>query len=163
MRAPHRIQVKQVQEIASLLIPLRDCQVLLPNVSVAEIVPVSQVVPVNGAPEWYLGNCIWREQKVPVISFEAINGEEKAIVNQRTRFAVLNSTGLSDDLPFMAIVTQGIPRLARVNEEEISRREEDCKPFELMCVSWAGEDAIIPDLGRLEQAFLDLRASNALY
>lgn len=159
MRAPHRIQVKQVQEIASLLIPLRDRLLLLPNVSVAEIVPVSQVSPVNDVPEWYLGNCVWREQKVPIISFEALNGEEKANVNQRTRFAVLNSTGLSDDLPFIAIVTQGIPRLARVSEEEISRREEACKPFELMCVSWAGEDAIIPDLGRMEQAFLNLRAS----
>lgn len=156
MRAPQRIQAKQIQEVASLLIPLRNRLLLLPNVSVAEIVPISQVSSVADAPVWYLGNCTWREQKVPVISFEALNGEEKANSNQRTRFAVLNTTGLSDDLPFIAIVTQGIPRLARVNEEEISERDGDNKPFELMQVSWAGEDAVIPNLEKMERAFLDL-------
>lgn len=162
MRAPQRIESKKVLEIASLLIPLRDRLLLVPNVSVAEIVPVSQVYPVSGVPNWYLGNCIWREQKVPLLSFEVLNGEAKAGVNNRTRFAVLNSTGLSDDLPFLAIITQGIPRLARVNEEEISERDADRKPFELMHVSWAGEDAIIPDITGMEQAFLDLRAHNNL-
>lgn len=159
MRAPHRIESKRVQEIASLLIPLRDRLILLPNVSVAEIAPISEVTPQENAPHWYLGDFIWREERVPLLSFEVLNGEPKDGVHQRTRFAVLNSTGLSDDLPFFAIVTQGIPRLARVNEEEIRERDGDKKPFELMYVSWAGEDAVIPDIGRMEQALLDYRKS----
>ncbi len=161
MRAPQRLE-KKIQEIASLLVPLHDCLLLLPNVSVAEIVPISQVSPVEGAPDWYLGTCIWREQKVPVLSYEALNGEPKAGFSSRARFAVLNSTGISDELPFIAIVTQGLPRLARVNEEEIREREGDKKPFELMYVSWAGEDAVIPDVSRIEQTLLDYRASTGL-
>jgi chemosensory pili system protein ChpC len=160
MRAPQRIEAKKVQEIASLLIPLREQLLLLPNVSVAEIVPVSQVTSVADAPEWYLGNCIWREQQVPLISFEALTGGAKAGSSNRTRFAVLNCTGLSDDLPFIAIVAQGLPRLARVNEEEISERETDRKPYEFMHVAWAGEEATIPDLSAIEQAFLDYRANS---
>jgi chemosensory pili system protein ChpC len=155
MRAPQRIE-KKVQEVASLLIPIQGRLLLAPNVTVAEIVPVSQVIPVADAPAWYLGNCSWREQTIPLLSFEVINGEDKPGVSSRSRFAVLNTTGVNESLPFIAILTQGLPRLARVTEEEITEREDaDNKPFELMHVSWAGEEAVIPHVEALERAFLD--------
>lgn len=155
MRAPQRIE-KKVEEVASLLIPFHEHQLLVPNVTVAEIVPISQIMPVENSPEWYLGNCIWREQTIPVFSYEVMNGEAKPGFAARSRFAVFNTTGLHESLPFMAFVTQGLPRLARVNEEEISQREDmDNKPFELMHVTWAGEEAIIPNVEALERHFLD--------
>lgn len=155
MRAPQRIE-KKVQEVASLLIPIQGRLLLAPNVTVAEIVPVSQVIPVQDAPVWYLGNCAWREQTIPLLSFEVMNGEEKPGVASRSRFAVLNTTGVNESLPFIAILTQGLPRLARVTEEEITQREDaDNKPYELMHVSWAGEEAVIPDVEAIERAFLD--------
>lgn len=155
MRAPQRIE-KKIEEVASLLIPLQGRQLLAPNVTIAEIVPVSQVVPVQGAPAWYLGNCSWREQTIPLLAFEVLNGEDKPGVSSRSRFAVINTTGVNESLPFIAIITQGLPRLARVTEEEITEREDaDKKPFELMHVSWAGEEAVIPDVEAMERAFLD--------
>ncbi len=155
MRAPQRIE-KKIEEVASLLIPLQGRMLLAPNVTVAEIVPVSQVIPVQDAPAWYLGNCSWREQTIPLLSFEVMNGEENPGVVSRSRFAVINTTGLHDALPFIAILTQGLPRLARVTEEEITEREDaDKKPFELMHVSWAGEEAVIPNVEAMERAFLE--------
>ncbi|MEN0038195.1 MAG: chemotaxis protein CheW [Cellvibrio sp.] len=155
MRAPQRIE-KKVQEVASLLIPIQGRLLLAPNVTVAEIVPVSQVIPVQDAPAWYLGNCAWREQTIPLLSFEVMNGEDKPGVASRSRFAVLNTTGINESLPFIAILTQGLPRLARVTEEEITQREDaDNKPYELMHVSWAGEEAVIPDVEAIERAFLE--------
>jgi len=155
MRAPQRIE-KKVQEVASLLIPIQGRLLLAPNVTVAEIVPVSQVVPIDDAPAWYLGNCSWREQTIPLLSFEVMNGEDKPGVSSRSRFAVLNTTGVNESLPFIAILTQGLPRLARVTEEEITEREDaDNKTYELMHVSWAGEEALIPHVEAMERAFLD--------
>jgi chemosensory pili system protein ChpC len=161
MRAPQRIE-KKIEEVASLLIPLQGRMLLAPNVTIAEIVPVAQVIPVENAPAWYLGNCTWREQTIPLLSFEVMNGEEKPGVAQRSRFAVINTTGVNESLPFIAILTQGLPRLARVTEEEITEREDaDNKPFELMHVSWAGEEAVIPNVEAMERAFLDyLRFDN---
>lgn len=160
MKAPQRIE-KKIQEVASLLIPLHERLMLVPNVTVAEIVPVSPVNPVPHAPDWYMGNCMWRELTIPLLSFEALNGENKPDYNSRSRFAVLNTTGINESLPFIAILTQGIPRLARVNEEEISEREDvDRKPFELMHVSWAGEEAVIPDVAALERKFLEYLRHN---
>lgn len=155
MRAPQRIE-KKIQEVASLLIPIQGRLLLAPNVTVAEIVPVSQVIPVQDSPDWYLGNCSWREQTIPLLSFEVLNGEDKPGVASRSRFAVLNTTGVNESLPFIAILTQGLPRLARVTEEEITEREDaDNKPYELMHVSWAGEEAVIPHVEAMERAFLD--------
>jgi len=155
MRAPQRIE-KKIQEVASLLIPIQGRLLLVPNVTVAEIVPVSQVITIQGAPAWYLGNCSWREQTIPLLSFEVMNGEIKPGVSTRSRFAVLNTTGVNESLPFIAILSQGLPRLARVTEEEITEREDaDHKAYELMHVSWAGEEAVIPHVEAMERAFLD--------
>jgi len=72
------------------------------------------------------------------------------------RLAVLNSTGVHDDLPFIALMTRGLPRLARVNEEEITSRDQDeRKALDLLAVSWAGEDAVIPDIQALEKSVLE--------
>jgi chemosensory pili system protein ChpC len=155
MRAPQRIE-KKAAEVASLLIPMQDGVLLLPNVSVAEIVPISRVVPQENAPEWYLGNCDWREQTIPLLSYEVLNGDPKVGVNSRSRIAVLNTTGLNESLPFIAILTQGLPRLARVTEDELTQRDDsDNKAVELMHVSWAGEEAVIPDITAIEQTFLN--------
>jgi chemosensory pili system protein ChpC len=161
MRAPKRIEHKLIQEVASLLIPLHGHTILLPNVTVAEIVPVSQVQLVNDAPLWYIGNCEWRELTVPVLSLETLNGEGKPGINARARFAVLNTTGMHNDLPFIAILTQGLPRLARVNEDEISQlTDAENRPYDLMHVSWAGEQTVIPNIAAIEQTFLEYLHNN---
>lgn len=156
MRAPQRIEPKKIQEVASLLIPLQGQSILLPNVTVAEIIPVSQVQPVENAPAWYLGNFQWRELTVPLLSLEVLNGEAVPQIHNRARFAVLNTTGLHGDLAFIALLTQGLPRLARVSEDEISEREDaENRPYDLMHVSWAGEYTLIPDVTAIEQKFLE--------
>lgn len=161
MRAPKRIEQKKIQEVASLLIPLQGQSILLPNVTVAEIVPISRVQLVQNAPQWYIGNCQWRELTVPVLSLETLNGDAHPGLNARARFAVLNTTGIHDDLPFIAIVTQGLPRLARVSEDEISELEDaENRPYDLMHVSWAGEQTIIPNITAIENAFLEYLHSN---
>jgi chemosensory pili system protein ChpC len=161
MRAPKRIEQKKIQEVASLLIPLQGQSILLPNVTVAEIIPSSPVQSIENAPLWYLGNFQWRELTVPLLSLEALNGEAIPSIHARARFAVLNTTGLHNDLPFIAILTQGLPRLARVNEDEISAREDaENRRYDLMHVSWAGEYTLIPDITAIEQTFLEYLHSN---
>lgn len=150
-----------LQEVASLLIPLHGQSMLLPNVTVAEIVPVSQVQQVQDAPSWYLGNCLWRELTVPLLSLEALNGEQMPGINTRSRFAVLNTTGVHEHLPFIALLTQGLPRLARVSEDEISEREDTRRgDYDLMQVSWAGEQAVIPNINAIEHTFLEYLTNN---
>tara|TARA_B100000809_G_C15140282_1_gene532884 strand:- start:4384 stop:4863 length:480 start_codon:yes stop_codon:yes gene_type:complete len=157
MALPEQIDNSNPSEIACLMVPVSERMLLVPSTSVAEIVPFSAVSRVADSPDWLLGNYHWRELKVPLISFEQINGEGRPDLHSRCRVAVLNNTGQSDSLPFIAIITQGIPRLARVTEDEIQQLESstDKKPFELMRVSLAGEEAVVPDIEGMEKAYLD--------
>lgn len=160
MRAQPQIEKPKSQDVASLLIPLEGRLLLAPNVSVAEIVPLGPIEPVSEAPDWFLGFYSWRDLQVPLLSFEALNGEARPQAGARARIAVFNGTGVSEDLPFLAILAQGLPRLARVSAEEIQEREGvETKAFELMPVSWAGEQAVIPDVPRIEQALVDFLES----
>ncbi|MFL0796276.1 MAG: chemotaxis protein CheW [Cellvibrionaceae bacterium] len=142
-------------EIASLLLPISGVKLLLPTTSVAEVVPYVSPVKDREGPNWYLGDFLWRELEVPVISLELFNGEEFSGPQSRSRLAVLNNTGVSEKLPFIAIVSQDFPRLTRVKEDEISQREAEPKEGNLMAVSASGETAIIPNIGAIERAYAD--------
>lgn len=156
MRAPKSVEPKKIEEVACLLMPLQGQSILLPNVTVAEIIPVAALQPIENAPKWYLGNCQWRDLTVPVLSIEVLNGEAAPSIHSRARFAVLNTTGLNTDLSFMAILTQGLPRLARVSADEISQRDQEpSRAYDLMQVSWAGEYTVIPNIVAIEQTFLE--------
>lgn len=156
MKAPQLTDTSDIQEVASLLIPLERQVLLVPNVSVAEIVPVGRIDNVSGSPDWYLGDYHWRDLTIPLASFECLNGQSRPTPGNYARVAVFNTTGVSEHIHFMALMAQGLPRLARVTREELRVRDGDPEnPYELMRVSWAGEEAVIPDVPGIEQRVLD--------
>jgi len=146
---------ENVDEIPCLLLPLVDMTLLVPTVTVAEMAPMRPVQSVENFPDWLIGFYEWRQIKVPVISYETINGGARHPLNPNGRMAVLNGTGVDKNLPFIAVPTQGIPRMARVCEPDISENQEQSKrTFDLMQVKIGVEQFAIPDLAALEHAYL---------
>lgn len=139
--------------LACVLIPVQQGTLLLPNVSVAEIVDYAQPTSVNDAPAWLIGQLNWRGLTVPVVSYDAANGGATTLPdNHRGRIAVLNTIGASHDkLPFIALVTQGIPRQAKIEEAALSPVEGETGPADLLLVDFEGEPTTIPNLDYLEQ------------
>ena len=147
--------------VPSLMIPLANRTLLVPTVTVAEMVPYSQAEAVDGGPDWLLGNFFWRDLKVPLLSFEVLNGEALPEIQPKSRVAVFNNTGVSEQLPFIAIATQGIPKLARVSAGDISVNEdESAKPFDRLHVTLNGEGLLIPDITALENVYLEWSGSH---
>lgn len=146
-----------INEIPSILIPVAMKQLLLPTVSVAEMIPFQAPQPDSSIspkdqPGWFLGNLYWRGVKVPMFSFEAMNGESLAAIKPDTQVVILNSMGISPKAPFLCFPTQGIPHLSRVVASEISEIPGAVlHPCDLMQVAIAGSQAIIPNLEKLEQ------------
>ena len=150
------LENQQVSEVASLMIPITDRLLLVPTVTVAEMIPYQEPMHHPEAPDLYLGDVGWREQQVPLISFELINGEPKPNYGAGCRIDVLNNTCVNEKLPFLGIAAQGIPRLSRVKAEEIQEIEgKNLKRYELMAVSHAGESVMIPDVSALEQTLTE--------
>ncbi len=144
------------QLLPCVMIPMIDRQLLLPNVSIAEVVDYAGSQPDADAPDWLVGRLDWRGLDLPVLSYDAANGG-RAVLPQgnRGRIVVLNTIGrYHSELPFMAIVTQGIPSQARLTEDQIRPIEAETGPADLMVVDVDGHTAHIPNLEYLESLAL---------
>ncbi len=138
--------------IACLYLPVHQQQLLLPNVSVAEVVGYQTPKVPNGRPDYFLGYVSWRGIDIPVISYELANEQNSLKAAANARIVVINSIGdHHEDLPFFAIVTQGIPRLVKVASDLIKPVKGKNDKAELTTVKLDGEEAVIPDLSYLEK------------
>jgi chemosensory pili system protein ChpC len=147
-----------VPQIPCLLLPLHGRTLLVPTVTVAEMVPMAPCQREEGLPDWSLGTFEWRGRQVPLVSFEHLSGDPVTELAPKGRFAVLNNTGLSDDLPFIAVPTRAIPRMARIAPDDIKENPGSLKkPCELMRVKVGMEELAIPDVSALEKAYLEYR------
>ena len=145
-------------DIPCLMLPMGEHQMLAPTVSIAEIVSYQKPSATKDAPHWLLGRVEWRKQQLPLLSLDVLRGEMQPELTSRSRLAVFNNTGVSEDLPFFAVVTQGIPRLTRVLEDSLSEITDQRRlPFERMRVQVEGEVCSIPDVAAMEQLILDHR------
>jgi len=145
----------EVSEVASLLIPLHEKQLVLPNVTVAEIIPYRQPKPIGDSTPWLLGQMEWRNTFIPVLSYELLNGGGLPPIDADARFAVINGCGTSRNLPFYAVLIQGIPRLLHVSEQDVVEVEAmRSAEYDQCAVSLFGEQAMIPDLDRIEHELL---------
>lgn len=147
----------QINQIATLLIPVSGKLLVLPNVAVAEVIPYREPTREEDVPNWYLGRIEWRAVDVPVVSFEAINDEPFATQSRNRRIAILNNVTGDQNLPFCGIVTEGLPRLMRVMSDEIVEDADAMRgPAETLRVFVSGERAAIPDIAFLQQRILEL-------
>jgi chemosensory pili system protein ChpC len=137
--------------IASLYLPVSNKQLLLPNVSVAEVVTYQEPKKLNDAPEYFLGMVHWRGIDIPVVSYELANGLTLNDTTKNARIAVINTIGKHKDaFPFFAIITQGLPRLVKVSDDIIKKTKHKVGVADAALIKVDGEDAIIPNLDYLE-------------
>lgn len=114
---------KQAGQIRSVLIPVTGRRVLLPNATVAEVITFATPDPIDGAPDWFFGRVVWRGWRVPVFSLAMLGGWAERESEAGAKLAVLKGVSSNKDMPFMAMVTQGFPRLITLDAdsmEEIS-------------------------------------------
>lgn len=99
------------QSLSCVMIPVSDRQLLLPNVSIAEVVDFYSTDAGASTPEWLVGFLDWRGLTLPVISYDAANGGILTVPgDNRGRIIVLNTIGDGhQQAPFMALVTGAFP------------------------------------------------------
>jgi chemosensory pili system protein ChpC len=138
---------------SGLYLPVANRFLLVPNVSVAEIVDYHAPETPENAPEWYLGKIEWRGLRIPLVSYPAANGENIDTVDTRVRVAIINAISeYHEQQPFYAIITQGIPRQIKIDSKSIEELpSESLGKAELMKVKVLGDEAVIPNMEYLEK------------
>lgn len=140
------------REIRCVLVPVGPLRLLLPNATVAEVISLPAAEPVDGAPDWLLGRIAWRGWRVPLVSFTRLVGAEEGDAELVQRVAVLKALGGNTELPFIAVITQGLPRLTTLNAELIiPTHDGHALPAGVHAQVLVRDDvALIPDLEGLE-------------
>ena len=143
-----------------LMIPLTSDILLLPNAAIAEVIAARQPEPVDNTPDWFMGRVEWRDYQIPVVAFESLNGDVQGEVpiNKNGRIAILNTLNGNAKLPYIGILTQGIPRLQVVQSKGIEKNPEtkgrnDAYISEFVVIS--GEPVSIPNIDLLERIVLE--------
>ncbi|GAB2557564.1 chemotaxis protein CheW [Rhodanobacter koreensis] len=146
------------REIRCVLVPVGNQRLLLPNATIAEVITQSKPEPVADAPHWLLGRIAWRGWRVPLVSFTQLAGTEEGDAELSVRVAVLKALGGNPKLPFIAVLTQGFPRLTTLNAELIIPTHDGSElPAGVRAQVLVRDDvAMIPDLEWIEAELLRL-------
>ena len=144
------------EALPCLLIPMQASRIVLPNVTVAELIPFQKPQASHADASWIVGSIEWRGTMIPVVSFEDYCGQKSGPQGQDLRIAVINApNGESGSLRFFGIVTQGIPSLVKLEEAAIKENQNtNLLKGQKMAVTLETGHAVIPDLDMLEQAIL---------
>lgn len=146
------------REIRCVLVPVGNLRLLLPNATVAEVITLPTPEPVDDAPDWLLGRIAWRGWRVPLVSFTRLAGAEEGDPTLAMRVAVLKALGGHARMPFIAVVTQGFPRLTTLNAELIIPTHDGTplRPGVKAEVLVRDDVAVIPDLEGIEHELVGL-------
>ncbi len=148
-----------VKEVRSVLIPLHELQLLLPNAVIAEVIGYQQPEPAEqGMPDWLIGNFVWRGVIIPVISFEGMLGRQVVTPGTRGRIMVMNTMGGDQRLTHIGLLVQAIPSLVRVSADNVVplNSEDEFNPLIKQLVELDLNEAAIPDLDEIERRVLDV-------
>lgn len=139
-------------EIRSVLVPVADAELLIPNATIAEIVAYSTPEPIDQAPDWLLGNVIWHGWQVPVVAFRVLTEalETEPVVG--AKICVTKSLVTNERMPYIGILAQGFPRLVTITETGLTEVPDSGKHIAEAGRAIIGDrEALVPDLDRLGQ------------
>jgi chemosensory pili system protein ChpC len=145
-----------VTEVRGVLLPIEQANLLLPNLSVTEVVGYREATGADNAPAWLQGFISWNQKKIPLISFEYFLGGQVTRPGYRARIVLCHNPVESAVFPLIGILCTGIPRLARINADTL-KDDDDFRPLPEMTlrhVYYADEEAWIPDLEAIASASL---------
>jgi chemosensory pili system protein ChpC len=105
-----------------------------------------------------IGRIAWRGWRVPLVSFTRLSGAEEGDAELSSRVAVLKTLSGNAQMPFMALVTQGFPRLTTLNAELIIPTHDgtELPPGIRARVLVRDDVAVIPDMEGIETELLTL-------
>lgn len=142
-------------DLATLLLPLAELILIVPSLCVAEIMRLRELKPIDPAPPWLYGMLQWRQFRVPVISFEAMNGEDAPDFGSGSRIVLLSTVDDPRDLPYLGVMTRGVPHLLRITPEDLGPGPQgDAGPAALQRVTVFGQQAAIPDLDYIQSQLI---------
>lgn len=150
-------QADQALELTSVVIPTEGGKnLLLPNVSVAEILPWRRIKPSDNGPVWCMGHFGWRGEVMPVVDFGGFAPNAEKRRKAARCLVVMNRARNMSGPMFYALAAEGLPRMLQLMDDDIKQVSGDLGPAEVMHVELGTEVVAIPNLSFIEDRVRDL-------
>ena len=141
----------ETRKITSLLIPMQQKPLLVPVACVVDVVDYTRPTGNDYSTDWYLGDILWRGETVPLVAFERLNQRRFAEFSATARLAIFNTTAENPDIPFYAVVIQGLPQTVELQPTDIQVKNAEKGTAEKMQVIVNQLPSCIPDLELIEE------------
>lgn len=140
------------QKVQSLIVPLRQQNLILPQASLAEVITMPDLRKIEGTEDWLVGVFYWRKQDIPLISVEQycslVDAEE---ITRTRRVAIFYGVEKIPGIEYYAVEIQGIPHPVSLGVEDVVTLDTDlsCEII-AQSVEALGVKGFLPDLPLLE-------------
>ena len=108
-----------------IILTLKKENVLIPSAVIAEIVSIEDIEEAPDTPAWLIGKFKWRNEYLPLLSFEVASGNDVMPNSRSTQVAVLyilnDESGLEE--PYVGLMISGVPHVTRFTEDQIKSDE----------------------------------------
>lgn len=134
--------------IRSILAPLTNGFVLLPNCTVGEILGFTPPEPFKQGPKWLLGEIAWCGWQVPIVDYERlINDSTNTKITSKCRIVIVKTLGESTQVNYIGILIQGLPKLKKITMTNLIEEKTGDLPSTVFSeISIDDLQAYIPDL-----------------
>lgn len=146
-----------LDDVRGVVLPTGASDLLLPNSAIAEVVGYQHPTAYTSGPGWLLGSVTWRGFSVPLVSLAMASAEPVEVARgHRARLVICYTPSGNRALPYVAILTLGPPRLARLSPQVLEPSQDPPgNPFVLHALTYAERPAWIPDMDAIERSVLE--------
>lgn len=139
------------KQIRTILAPLTDGYVMLPNSVVGEVLTYTSPEPFEQGPPWLLGEIAWHGWQVPIINYERmLEDNSDTTITAKTRVLIVKTLGESTQVNYIGLLIQGLPRLKKVSASTLVENQIDDLPDTVFSkVTIDDLHAVIPELSDL--------------
>ena len=142
------------ETLASVLVSLQDRQLLIPEVALVEVEPMSGLIVEARKESWLLGHKHWSNQRIPVIAFEILAGGHLRKHSEKARIAIFQCSDEVTELRYWGMLIQGDADKLEVSEDDLKLLSDEPSSAECACISLQEKPVSIPNLAFIEQQLL---------
>ncbi|GAB4304678.1 MAG: hypothetical protein Kow0083_15320 [Methylophaga sp.] len=144
-------QAQQTQFVHCMLIPLQQHYLLLPNSSIAEVIPLTGVIQEQSEQAPWLAFIHWQQRRLPLVHLENLLTDESAPLSAANKLCIVNGINPDADIEFYAIPCSGSPQLITLNQAALHiTQEEKNSPYLYCQIKISNKIALIPNLDQIE-------------
>lgn len=145
--------------IPCMLIPLHQHYLLLPNTTIAEVIPMPRITLAEDKPSYFIGQYPWKSHRLAILDLENLVENEDGHSEQANKLCIIYSINQETKLQAYALPCHGAPQLIHLNETALKLVDNrDATSEFLHCRTHIGNKiAYIPNLDRLEELVLQHR------